>query len=116
MPATCAVDNLRVLLLMAIGVDVELVVAEVELCEDMLVVVVVGVSGEEVGVVEADDVVVDFVAALLLRLVDLVDGVATTIEPELTTRVATIVACVSGAALGWLLHMPYAVVTSEASV
>lgn len=90
MPATCAVDNLCVLLLMAIGVDVELVAAEVELCEDMLA-VVVGVSEEKIGVAEADDVVVGF-AVLLLTLVGVADGVATTIEPELTTSVATIVA------------------------
>lgn len=92
MPATCAVDNLRALLLLAIAVDVEL-------CEDMLA-VVVEINEEVVGVVEVDNVVVDFVAALLLRRVELADGVATTIEPELTIRVATIVACVSGAALG----------------
>lgn len=38
-------------------------------------------------------------------------GGATTTDPEFITNVATRVACVSGAALVILLHMPYAALT-----
>lgn len=38
-------------------------------------------------------------------------GVATTTDPEFITNVAMSVACVSGAALVMLLHMPYAALT-----
>lgn len=41
-------------------------------------------------------------------------GDATTMDPELITKVATSVACVSGAAFAILLHMPYAALTVSA--
>lgn len=50
-----------------------------------------------------------------LIVCDVVVGVATTIDPEFITKVATSVACVSGAALVILLHMPYAASTVAAA-
>lgn len=51
---------------------------------------------------------------VLLVACDVVVGVATTMDPEFITNVATSVACVSGAALVILLHMPYAALTVAA--
>lgn len=54
-------------------------------------------------------------AAVVLVACDVVVGVATTMDPEFITNVATSVACVSGAALVILLHMSYAALTVAAA-
>lgn len=48
-------------------------------------------------------------------MLDVVVGDATTMDPDFTISVATRVACVSGAALVILLHMPYAASTVSAA-
>lgn len=106
-PPTCALERLEeAAAAVASGVLVVVVpVVTAVLVGEVLVLVAnvdVGVAVEAVDVVER--MAVELVFEGTVHVVVLVSGTKT--DPEITTRVAVSVACVSGAALGWLSHMP----------
>lgn len=108
MPATCA--------LLSLEVPVDVPFAMLEGVGTRLALVLVDSAGTDVGVDVGDVNVMDIELEVLfeLRVRVCVGSGATTIEPELTIKVAISVACVSGAALVMLLHMSYALVTAAA--
>lgn len=106
MPPICALLKLE--LLAAVTAVVLKGVLEVVL--ELMVVLDVNVDGTNVEVEFWNGRVV---AALVVDVVDVVVvGVARTIDPDSMISVAISVACVSGAAPVWLLHIPYASVTA----
>lgn len=94
----------------AIEVEVEVEDEVIDACVGAAV-VVAAVDEVEVGV----EVGVIAIVVELWSVLDVGVGDATTTEPEFTIRVATNVACVSGAAKWMPLHMPYAVSTVSAA-
>lgn len=110
MPPICALLSLE--LLAAVTAVVLEGILEVVVLELVIVLEMDADVDVDVDVVDVDVTKVDvelWTGRVVAVRVDV--GVARTIDPDSTISVAINVACVSGAAPVWLLHIPYASVT-----